>query len=117
MREVGYRIGMAGGVLGIVAGIVQLGWGDVNSDWMGNKLHPVQLGIITILLSVIALAGVSFLARRADAPMRERVLATILIGLAAGICFTTVGRLWYVPGPLLIVAAVLLNQGARTGRR
>jgi hypothetical protein len=33
---------------------------------------------------------------------------------SAGVCFTTVGRLWYVPGPLLIAAAVLAFTSAPT---
>lgn len=112
MNDLGYRLGVIGAILGVIAGVVQWAFGDEIPDWTGNKLHPVQLGLITILLSVIAFAGIRHLARHPDAPMRERVLATIGVGLAAGICFTTVGRLWYVPGPLLLVAAVLLNRRA-----
>jgi hypothetical protein len=108
--DFGYRIGVAGAALGVVAGVVQWAAGDEIPEWTGNKLHPVQLGIITIVLSLMALGAITFLARRPGAAKRERILATVLIGLIAGICFTTVGRLWFVPGPLLLVSAVMLNS-------
>lgn len=104
----GYALGVAGAALGVVAGIVQWAFGDEIPDWTGNKLHPVQLGIITILLSLLALGCVGFLARNSEARAWQRALAGLGILAAAGICFTTVGALWYLPGPLLIVSAALL---------
>jgi len=107
-RRVGLSLGTAGAALGVVAGIVQWAAGTEIPDWTGNKLHPVQLGIITILLSLLAFGGVRFAARNPDAPGWHKALAWLAILVPAGICFTTVGRLWFLPGPLLIVAAVLL---------
>jgi hypothetical protein len=107
VSSAGFRLGVAGALLGIVAGIVQWAAGSDIREWSGNKLHPVQLGIITVALSLIALACVSHLAR-ADGDRWQRALAGLGIVAAAGICFTTVGRLWYVPGPLLLLSACLL---------
>jgi hypothetical protein len=108
--QLGYTLGLVGASLGALAGIVQWAFGDEIPEWTGNKLHPVQLGMITILLSLLAAACVTYLARNADATGWRRGAAILLIGAAAGICFTTVGRLWYVPGPLLLVAAAYLAQ-------
>ncbi len=77
-------------------------------EWTGNKLHPVQLGIITIALSLLSLICVQYLDGHRGGPTRERLLAGFLILATAGICFTTVGRLWYVPGPLLLASLALL---------
>jgi hypothetical protein len=108
MSGYAYLAGVAGAALGIVAGIAQWAFGNQIPEWTGNKLHPVQLGIITIALSLIALAAVVFAHRDPTIPLRVRVALAVAILLAAVVCFTTVGRLWYVPGPLLIAAAGLL---------
>ncbi len=110
-RRIGLWLGTVGAVLGVVAGIVQWAAGAEIPDWTGNKLHPVQLGVITILLSSMALAAVRFAARNPGAPAWQKGLAWLGILVPAGICFTTVGRLWFLSGPLLIVAAVLLRPG------
>jgi peptidoglycan/LPS O-acetylase OafA/YrhL len=107
-RRIGLSLGAAGAALGVLAGIVQWAAGDEIPDWTGNKLHPVQLGIITILLSLLALGSVVVASRDPEGPAWRRVLLWLGILVPAGICFTTVGRLWFLPGPLLIVAAVLL---------
>ncbi len=109
-NSLGYGLGIAGALLGIVAGAIQWAFGNEIPEWTGDKMHPVQLGIITILLSLLALACVNYLGRRRGAPAIRRAAAAFLIVVAAGICFTTVGRLWYLPGPLLIVSAVLLSR-------
>jgi hypothetical protein len=115
MPSLGYRLGVAGAVLGVVAGIVQWAFGDEIPDWTGNKLHPVQLGIITIVLSLISLVCVRYLSARPGGLTRDRALAGLLILAAAVICFTTVGRLWYVPGPLLLVSLALLMRPGGDG--
>jgi hypothetical protein len=69
-----------------------------------------------IALSLIALAAVLFAHRNPTIPPRVRVALAVAILFAAVVCFTTVGRLWYVPGPLLIVAAVFCSPH-RVARR
>lgn len=108
MSGYAYLAGVAGAALGIVAGIAQWAFGNEIPEWTGNKLHPVQLGIVTIALSLIALAAVVFAHRNLTIPPRARGGLAGAILLAAVVCFTTVGRLSYVPGPLLVTAAALL---------
>jgi len=109
--DLAYWVGLAGAGLGILAGIVQWTFGNEIPEWTGDKLHPVQLGIITIVLSLLAGAAVSYLARNREVKDWHRWVAMLAIFVAAGICFTTVGRLWFVPGLLLIVAGVWLARG------
>jgi hypothetical protein len=104
----GYTLGVAGALLGVVAGIVQWTLGNEIPEWTGNKLHAVRLGIITVLLSLASLVSVRYLEAHREGMTLARVAAGFLILATAVICFTTVGRLWYVPGPLLIASLVLL---------
>lgn len=108
MPSLGYKLGMAGATLGVLAGIVQWAFGTEIPEWTGNKLHPVQLGIITIALSLGSLASVRYLESHRSGAAPSRILAGFVILATALICFTTVGRLWYLPGPLLIAALVML---------
>lgn len=112
MSRSAYPAGIGGASLGIAAGITQWAVGNEIPEWTGNKLHPV-LGIITIALSLIAMAAVVFAHRNPTISPRARVALAAAILLAAAVCFTTVGRLWYVPGPLLIVAAGFLLARSR----
>ena len=49
------------------------------------------------------------MARRQEAHTNDGKLAIFLgVLLPAAICFTTVGRLWYLPGSLLVGSAALL---------
>ncbi|MDD3014004.1 MAG: hypothetical protein PHC34_09910, partial [Candidatus Gastranaerophilales bacterium] len=75
--------------------------------WIGNKENPVGLGIITLLLS--GLAFLSVLSARKTAKLTNDRKMMIFLGvlLPAVICFTTVGRLWYLPGTLLVIVCSL----------
>ena len=117
MSGYAYLAGVSGAALGIIAGITQWAFGDEIPEWTGNKLHPVQLGIITIALSLIALAAVVFANRHPAISPAARVALGVAILLAALVCFTTVGRLWYLPGPLLIIAGALLAGSGRAPSR
>lgn len=99
------RLGVIGGGLGIVAGVVQATVGNRIPDWSGDKHQPVALGLLTVVLSASALAAARTL-RVADAP-HDSVIARVAIWLAivAAVCSTTVGRLWAVPGLLVVVSA------------
>ncbi len=99
------RLATIGGILGIVAGVAQATIGSRIPDWSGNKHQPVGLGLLTIALSAGTLVAVRRL-NAATAP-RDRMIVPVTIWLAivAGVCSTTVGRLWVVPGLLLIAAA------------
>ena len=99
------RIGMAGIALGVAAGLTQLLAGSAIPAWSGNKLDTTGLGITTLLLSLVA--GVGLWQLRRELLRWERIAVLLLVIACAAVCFTTVGRLWYIPGPLLIAAAVL----------
>ena len=101
----GAGIGLAGVALGVAAGLTQLVAGSAIPAWSGNKLDTTGLGITTILLSLVA--GVGRWQLRRDLLRWERIAVLLLVIACAAVCFTTVGRLWWIPGPLLIAAAVL----------
>lgn len=104
-RLVARFAGVPGAVLGVCAGIVQLAYGSSIPDWTGNKMDTTGLGLATIGLSIVAGAAIWRLLRTSD--VRWQIALAIVSVACAVVCFTTVGRLWYVPGPLLILATVL----------
>jgi hypothetical protein len=116
-RRVGAYLATTGASLGIVAGLAELTLGPHIRSWVGSKQDTTRLGLATITLSAIALvAGITWLQRRETSPEPGLliVLGLIVPGL---ICFTTVGRAWYLPGALLVVAAATavseLSEDAR----
>lgn len=108
VTELSSRLGIAGATLGVIAGVIQWSFGAEIPELTGSKLHPVQLGIITILLSLVAMAASLAAKDLAARSTRGTVLVALGLLIPAGICFTTVGSLWYLPGPLLIAAAFLV---------
>lgn len=108
MERLAIRLGLLGSALGMVAGIIEMSIGKQILPWIGNKGNPVALGIVTLLLSGVAMAAI-LAARRGRTPTNDGKLAIVLgVLLPAAICFTTVGRLWYVPGLLLLSTTGLL---------
>ena len=102
LRRVAVAAGWAGAFLGVCAGVVQLAYGSSIPEWTGDKMDTTGLGLATIGLSVVA--GVALWRLLCTAVLWGRVVWTVVALASAVVCFTTVGRLWYVPGPLLIVA-------------
>jgi hypothetical protein len=100
--------GLLGGGLGMAAGVAQAVAGTKLGAWAGDKADPVPLGLLTIALSGIAV-GAALLRLRADGdgpPDAGRRAAVVGAELVAGlVCFSTVGRLWWLPGALLLSAA------------
>jgi hypothetical protein len=112
-HSVATRLGVLGGALGIGAGIIQATMGSRIPDWTGAKADPGALGLLTVGLSVLAgLAAV----RQASSGISVGSRAACALGLLIPglLCFTTVGRLWYVPGPVLLVAGTLSIRSARS---
>jgi uncharacterized membrane protein len=104
-RRVVTALGCAGAVLGVGAGVVQLVCGSSIPEWTGDKMDTTGLGLVTIGLSLVAGVALWLLVRCAGLWTR---LACGLVALTCAVlCFTTVGRLWYVPGPLLILATIV----------
>ena len=107
----------AGAVLGLLAGIVELTVGPQIRSWVGDKLDTTRLGLATIALSLIALAAAIACLRRHPAST-GRNLVVVLGLLAPGLIgFTTVGRLWYAPGALLVLASAVISSELRTEER
>ncbi len=116
MKKLTVRLGTWGAALGMLAGVVEFSFGAHIRPWIGNKENPLILGLVTMLLSGVALFAVRK-ARKPGPDNADRRLATILgVLVPAGVCFTTVGRLWYLPGVLLSVSAGLLIADAWRNR-
>lgn len=104
------RLAVIGGIVGIVAGVVQTSIGSRIQDWSGNKDQPVALGLLTVALSASAIVVARAL-RPDNAPHGEDRSATNLPAttlwfvVVAVVCSSTVGRLWTIPGALLLAAA------------
>lgn len=101
----------AGAGLGVLAGLVELTVGPSIREWVGNKQDTTRLGLTTTLLAVIAAFAAAALRRPGGAAGARRIAVTLGLAIPALLCFTTVGRLWYLPGLLLLAAAVLLLAG------
>jgi len=111
-------LGRVGGVLGLVAGTVELTVGSSIRSWIGEKDDTTRLGIVTFLLAAVALSSAVALARSGRSLQASRRLAIVVGMLVPGlVCFTTVGRLWYVPGALLVAAGCLAAVGLRGSLR
>jgi len=74
-----------------------------------------RLGLATLLLAAVALLSALAL-RRAGASPPARLAAAVGLLVPGLISFTTVGRLWYLPGALLVAAgtAALANLRQET---
>ena len=100
--------GKTGSALGMLAGLLELSIGTYILGWIGNKESPVLLGIITILLSLAAFCSVHLACGESQPTNNQKVIRFLGVLLPAAICFTTVGRLWYLPGALLVGTSLLL---------
>lgn len=108
MGKLAIKLGKLGSALGILAGLIEICIGAHIRAWIGNKENPFVLGLITFFLSGIAFLSV-FSAGNHIKPSNNRKLAIFLgVLLPATVCFTTVGRLWYLPGLLLVLTSILL---------
>lgn len=109
MRKITVVMGKTGSSIGVIVGLIELSVGTKILSWIGNKENPIILGMITIFLSVIVFVSVRF-SEKNNIPTDDCKLAIFLgILLPTTICFTTVGRLWYLPGILLILTSVSLG--------
>lgn len=100
------RLGLIGGGLGGLAGIVQLAFGSRIPGLTGAKASPVALGVLTVGLSIVAMLSGVLLRRGPDLAPGRRLVAVAGLFVPGALCFSTVGILWYLPGVLLLAAAV-----------
>jgi hypothetical protein len=105
-------LGITGSVIGVIAGTVQALVGAQIPAWTGAKQEPVSLGLLTIALSLVA----GYAAHRQAQPnttVTSRVAYAAALLIPGLLCFTTVGRLWFLPGPLLLAAALFSLDSIR----
>lgn len=100
------RLGVLGGGLGVVAGVVQTTVGSRIPEWTGDKADPVRLGLLTIGLSLVAIA-MAVWQLRSGLGIAARGAAALGLLVPSLVCLTTVGLLWLVPGVVILVAALL----------
>lgn len=105
------RLGVTGAAAGVIAGLTQISLGTRIPSWTGEKLAPVQLGLLTIALSL--LAGAAAIRQTRPATPGVRALCSLALVVPGLLCFSTVGRLWYFPGPLLLAAVAVSLSNAR----
>ncbi len=103
------KIGVAGGATGMIAGLIQLTAGGNLEGITGSKDHPFILGLITIILSGFSLYCIYHADKGISKDITRRIAPLIGISIPALVCFTTVGFLWFVPGPLMIASVVLYS--------
>ena len=108
------RLAATGAALGVLAGLIDVAAGSSIRGWVGNKLDTTPLGLGTIALSGVALAAAIAWQRPGGRGGGRRLVTVLTLALPAGICFTTIGRLWYLPGILLLAAAILVLATSTT---
>ena len=105
LLHVAGRVAAIGGSIGTAAGVAQATVGYQMPNWSGNKAHPVALGLLTIALAATVLLAARTLSGR-TVPDDETLSAfTLWLAAVAVVCSTTVGRLWAIPGALLLAAS------------
>ena len=114
VSELASLVALAGAALGILAGSIELTAGPHIRPWVGEKQDTVRLGLATITLSLIALAAAVAWRRQRRPTSGTRLLVTLGLLIPGLVCFTTVGRLWYAPGALLLAATGAALDDLRT---
>jgi hypothetical protein len=110
-RRVARVVLVVGAGLAVAAGLVQATIGDRIPSWTGNKADPGPLGLLTVALGAVAVGAAVLLTATARGAVRAGAVAAIT--LVAVIGATTVGRLWYAPGLLLVVGLVVRTEDWR----
>lgn len=108
MNKLAFRLGTWGAALGMLAGLIETTFGASIRPWIGNKENPFVLGLVTLFLSGLAWITVRMQQKRIPSQADGKMATILGVLVPAGVCFTTVGALWYLPGILLSVSASLL---------
>jgi hypothetical protein len=117
LPRLGGRLAAVGASAGVIVGVVELALGPHIRTWVGNKQDTTRLGVATITLSAIGLLAAVTWLRRKDDSLGTRLLIVVGLIVPGVICFTTVGRAWYLPGGLLVVAAAIAASELRADAR
>jgi hypothetical protein len=108
MKTLAFRLAIWGSMFGILAGLTETTLGAFIRPWIGNKENPFILGLVTMLLSGLAWITVRMAQKQVPSTADGKLAAILGVLIPAGVCFTTVGILWYLPGILLSVSVSLL---------
>jgi hypothetical protein len=105
-------LGITGSVIGVIAGTVQALVGARIPEWTGAKQEPGSLGLLTIAFSLLA-GYAAFRQARPNTTVKFRAAYAAALLLPGLLCFSTVGRLWYLPGLLLLAAGLFSIDSIR----
>jgi hypothetical protein len=105
-RRLAAGLGLAGGLIGVAAGVTQATVGEQIPQWTGAKQAPVALGLLTVVLSLVA-GTAAGRQHRTDLSVGDRAACALGLVGPGLLCLSTVGRLWYLPAGLLITAGAL----------
>jgi uncharacterized membrane protein YqgA involved in biofilm formation len=98
-------LGLAGGAIGVLAGLTEVVAGAGIPAWSGDKADPLALGLLTVALGLAAMmAGWTTVPARSVTAGRSVAVAVVLLVVGA-LGFSTCGRLWYLPGAAILLAA------------
>ena len=107
----------SGAALAILAGMIEVTIGPQIRSIVGGKADTTRLGIVTLALSSMAFVAALQLGRRDRSSPGATIAICGALAVPGIVCFTTVGSLWLIPGPLLLAGAagVLATSGHRPG--
>lgn len=108
ITKLAIKLGKAGSIIGGLAGLIELSIGTKILPWIGNKESPFALGLVTLILSAVAFFSIVSASKQSVLTNNRKLAIFLGVLLPAIICFTTVGRLWYLPGSLLLFTSFLL---------
>jgi len=108
MGNIAIKLGKLGSAIGVLVGLIEMFIGAQIRPWIGNKENPAILGLITFFLSGIAFFSVRSACNNVKLTNDGKLAIILGVLLPTAICFTTVGRLWYLSGSLLIMTSLLL---------
>ncbi len=110
-KELAFKLGLAGGGIGLLSGLVQLIGGENISTITGHKDDTFILGLLTIIISGLAIYCVFRSSRETKMDINRRIGWFLGISIPAILCFFTVGYLWILSSVLLLVSTgIFIND-------
>ncbi|WP_395729400.1 hypothetical protein [Nakamurella sp.] len=100
------RLGLAGSVLGVIAGAVQAAVGSRIPEWTGAKASPIALGLLTVALSAVA-GWAAWRQRGPRLSVAGRAACALALAGPGLLCLSTAGRLWYPSALLMVIAGTM----------
>jgi hypothetical protein len=100
------RLGLAGGGLGLAAGIVQATVGSRIPEWTGAKASPIALGLLMVVLSTLA-GWAAVRQRDPGLTVGGRAACALALVGPGLLCLSTAGRIGYPAALLMVVAGTM----------